>query len=63
LAGGVTVQALVHNDGATGASTLAAGTPVQVALPADAVRVLASGDASVEEIRTETFGDVAPVPA
>ena len=58
LAAGVSLQALVQNDGAV--SVFEAGTPVQVQLPIDALRVLAPGDASVEEIREETFGDVSP---
>jgi spermidine/putrescine transport system ATP-binding protein len=55
LAAGVTLQALVQNDGAAG---FQAGTPVQVQLPCDALRVLASGDATVEQIHEETFGDM-----
>jgi spermidine/putrescine transport system ATP-binding protein len=61
LAAGVSLQALVQNDG--GAYVFEAGSPVQVHLPADALRVLAPGDSSVAEIREETFGDVSPALA
>ena len=57
----MSLQALVQNDG--GAYVFEAGSPVQVHLPADALRVLAPGDSSVAEIREETFGDVSPALA
>jgi spermidine/putrescine transport system ATP-binding protein len=60
LPAGVTLQALVKNDG--DATVLDPGTPVQIQLPADALRVLAVGD-SLEQIRQETLGEIAPVPA
>ncbi len=55
LAAGVTLQALVHNDGV---GSVAAGTPVQCYLPPDALRVLPGGDGSLAEIKEETLGDV-----
>lgn len=58
LAAGPSLQALVHNDG--GSANLDPGTPVHVHLPADALRVLADGAASVADIREETMGDVSP---
>ena len=61
LAAGVSLQCLVHNDGTEAVGD--PGTPVKVHLPVDALRVLTAGDESLEEIREETLGDIAPLPA
>jgi spermidine/putrescine transport system ATP-binding protein len=58
LAPGDTLQALVHNDGEPVA--FQQGSAVRVLLPADALRVLPGGGASVAEIHEETFGDQPP---
>ncbi len=55
LANGAALQALVRNDGS--ALTYSQGTPVSVALPADALRVLPDPGASVAEISEQTLGD------
>ncbi|MGH9296931.1 MAG: ABC transporter ATP-binding protein, partial [Acidimicrobiales bacterium] len=57
LAAGVTLQALAHNDSGAGAGGLEPGTPVQVFLPPDALRVLPVGEASIAEIKEVTLGD------
>jgi len=58
LAPGATLQALVHNDGE--AVPYQQGSAVRVLLPADALRVLPGGGATVAEIHEETFGDQPP---
>jgi spermidine/putrescine transport system ATP-binding protein len=55
LAPGEALQALVHNDGEPVA--FQQGSAVNVLLPADALRVLPAGGASVAEIHEETLGD------
>jgi spermidine/putrescine transport system ATP-binding protein len=55
LATGAALQTLVRNDG--GELPYSQGTPVSVALPADALRVLPDPGVSVAEIRDETAGD------
>jgi spermidine/putrescine transport system ATP-binding protein len=55
LATGTALQALVRNDGST--LPYRQGTPVSIALPADALRVLPDPGVSVAEIRDETLGD------
>jgi spermidine/putrescine transport system ATP-binding protein len=55
LATGAVLQTLVRNDGAE--LPYGQGTPVSVALPADALRVLPDPGVSVAEIRDETTGD------
>jgi spermidine/putrescine transport system ATP-binding protein len=60
LAAGVSIQALVQNDG--GESELAQGTPVHAYLPADALRVL-SGDtpaADLDEMAAGSQPDMMP---
>ena len=57
LANGAALQALVRNDGSPLAYSQ--GTPVSVALPADALRVLGDPGVSVAEISAETLGDSA----
>jgi spermidine/putrescine transport system ATP-binding protein len=54
LAAGVGLQALIQNNGAP--VPFEPGTPVQVELAREALRVLAGGGASVAEIHEETFG-------
>jgi spermidine/putrescine transport system ATP-binding protein len=58
---GSRLQALLRNDG--GSTDLEQGTPVKVTLPADALRVLPPGDASIKEIQDETFGEDIVEPA
>jgi spermidine/putrescine transport system ATP-binding protein len=55
LATGAPLQALLRNDGTT--PPFGQGTPVSVALPADALRVLPDPGVSLAEIRDETLGD------
>jgi spermidine/putrescine transport system ATP-binding protein len=55
LATGSTLQTLVRNDGAE--LPFSQGTPVSVAIPAEALRVLPDPGVSVAEIRDETVGD------
>jgi spermidine/putrescine transport system ATP-binding protein len=55
LATGAPLQALVLGDGLS--LQYSQGTPVSVALPADALRVLPDPGVSVAEIRDETLGD------
>src|ERR1700742_3667266 len=55
LATGSTLQALVRNDGAE--LPYSQGTPVSVAIPAEALRVLPDPGVSVAEIRDATVGD------
>jgi spermidine/putrescine transport system ATP-binding protein len=55
LATGSTLQTLVRNDGAE--LPYSQGTPVSVAIPAEALRVLPDPGVSVNEIRGETVGD------
>ena len=55
LATGAALQTLIRNDGAE--LPYSQGTPVSVALPADALRVLPDPGVSVAEIRDETTGD------
>jgi len=55
LANGAALQALVRNDGI--GLPYRQGTPVSVALPADALRVLPDPGVSVAEIHDETLGD------
>jgi spermidine/putrescine transport system ATP-binding protein len=55
LATGAALQTLVRNDGA--ALPYRQGTPVSIALPADALRVLPDPGVSVAEIHDETTGD------
>jgi spermidine/putrescine transport system ATP-binding protein len=55
LATGSTLQTLVRNDGAELPYTQ--GTPVNVAIPADALRVLPDPGVSVADIHDETTGD------
>jgi ABC-type Fe3+/spermidine/putrescine transport system ATPase subunit len=55
LATGAALQTLVRNDGA--ALPYRQGTPISIALPADALRVLPDPGVSVAEIHDETTGD------
>jgi spermidine/putrescine transport system ATP-binding protein len=55
LATGSTLQTLVRNDGAE--LPYSQGTPVSVAIPAEALRVLPDPGVSVAEIRDATVGD------
>jgi spermidine/putrescine transport system ATP-binding protein len=55
LATGSTLQTLVRNDGAE--LPYSQGTPVSVAIPADALRVLPDPGVSIAEIRDATVGD------
>jgi spermidine/putrescine transport system ATP-binding protein len=55
LANGSALQTLVRNDGA--ALPYSQGTPVSVALPADALRVLPDPGVSIAAIHDETTGD------
>jgi spermidine/putrescine transport system ATP-binding protein len=55
LATGAALQTLVRNDGAE--LPYSQGTPVSVALPAEALRVLPDPGVSVAEIHDETAGD------
>jgi spermidine/putrescine transport system ATP-binding protein len=55
LATGSALQALVRNEG--DAVPYSQGSPVKVALPADALRVLPDPGVSVSEIHDETLGD------
>ena len=55
LAGGAALQSLVPNDG--DALPYGQGTPVSVALPAEALRVLADPGVSVAAIQDDTLGD------
>lgn len=58
LAQGSQLQALVHNDGVV--TGWAQGTPLNVVLPPESLRVLPGGGASVAEIREETLGEAVP---
>ena len=55
LANGAALQSLVRNDG--GGLPYSQGTPVSVALPAEALRVLADPGMSVAAIRDRTLGE------
>jgi spermidine/putrescine transport system ATP-binding protein len=55
LASGSALQALVRNDGSS--LPYSQGTPVSIALPADALRVLPDPGLSAAEIRDATLGD------
>jgi ABC-type Fe3+/spermidine/putrescine transport system ATPase subunit len=55
LATGSTLQTLVRNDGA--ALPFSQGTPVSVAIPAEALRVLPDPGVSVAQIHDETAGE------
>jgi spermidine/putrescine transport system ATP-binding protein len=55
LATGSALQAMVRNDG--NALPYRQGTPVSIALPAEALRVLPDPGVSVAEIQDETIGD------
>ena len=55
LANGAPLQTLVRNDGSP--LPWGQGTPVSIALPADALRVLPDPGTSVDAIRDGTLGD------
>jgi spermidine/putrescine transport system ATP-binding protein len=55
LATGSALQALVRNDGST--LPYQQGTPVSIALPPDALRVLPDPGISVDEVHDETLGE------
>ncbi|MGH2844375.1 MAG: TOBE domain-containing protein, partial [Solirubrobacteraceae bacterium] len=61
LANGTPLQALVRNDGV--ALPYSQGTPVGVALAADALRVLPDPGLSVAAIHDKTLGDQSSEPA
>jgi spermidine/putrescine transport system ATP-binding protein len=65
LATGSALQALVRNDGSS--LPYRQGTPVRIALPADALRVLPDPGISVDEVHEETLGEqpqdpISPAP-